>query len=88
MVRLTGLRTLLLFDFKAVTQLAPLAALRELRALSVAGFDGLNHPGGMQLSICTACRRLQARHLHAPATPCCCRASGIFVPGVVAGADA
>ena len=76
MVRLTGLRTLLLFDFKAVTQLAPLAALRELRTLSVAGFDGLNHPGGMQLSICTACRRLQARHRHA-CHALLCRASGI-----------
>ena len=64
-VRLTGLRTLLLFDFKAVTHLTPLTALRELRTLTVAGFDGLNHARGMQLSICTACTKLQARKPHA-----------------------
>ena len=56
---LTGLRTLLLFDFKAATELAPLAALRDLRSLTVAGFDGLNHARGLDLA-CLA-PQLQAR---------------------------
>ena len=62
---LTGLRTLLLFDFKAATELAPLAALRDLRSLTVAGFDGLNHARGLDLA-CLA-PQLQARPRPAPA---------------------
>ncbi len=65
MAALTGLRTLLLFDFKAATQLAPLAALRDLRSLTVAGFDGLNHARGLDLD-CLA-PQLQARPRPAPA---------------------
>ena len=42
---LTNLQTLLLFDFKAVTQLSPLSVLGNLRALILSGFDGLIIPG-------------------------------------------
>ena len=59
MAVLTNLQTLLLFDFKAVTQLSPLSALGNLRALILSGFDGHNNPGAWDLSILTACSQLR-----------------------------
>lgn len=61
MAALTNLQTLLLFDFKAVTQLSPLSVLGKLRALTVSGFDGLNNPRGWDLSIFTVCLQLRVR---------------------------
>ncbi len=64
MAVLTNLQMVLLFDFKAVTQLSPLSVLGKLRALTVSGFDGLNNPLGWDLSILTACSQLQVYFPH------------------------
>jgi len=61
---LTNLQTLLLFDFKAVTQLSPLSVLGKLRALTVSGFDGLNNPVGWDLSILGTCSQLRVHFPH------------------------